>query len=184
MYHETVKTRQTQYKAFKEQMLQTTPKGEQKATIKKLKDEQTRKLAIIAQQYERSINEMMQQQNVRFRLVFIVSLCYCRRLLQVKLDSEQVKEADELRQRLSQELELLMAYQSKIKMHAEQQHARERKQLDDRVSLRRALLEQKVRTACGFYSMLPYIKSALHGVTVSRCRWRRRALALRRSGAT
>ena len=98
----------------------------------------------------------------------------------MKLDSEQVKEADELRQRLSQELELLMAYQSKIKMHAEQQHARERKQLDDRVSLRRALLEQKV----GFYSMLPYIKSALHGVTVSRCRWRRRALASRRSGAT
>ena len=184
MYHETVKTRQTQYKAFKEQMLQTTPKSEQKATIKKLKDEQTRKLAIIAQQYERSINEMMQQQNVRFRLVFIVSLCHCGRLLQVKLDSEQVKEADELRQRLSQELELLMAYQSKIKMHAEQQHARERKQLDDRVSLRRALLEQKVRTACGFYSMLPYNKSALHGVTVSRCRWRRRALALRRSGAT
>ena len=64
MYHETVKTRQVQYKAFKDQILQTTPKPEQKATIKKLKDEQTRKLAIIAQQYERSISEMMQQQNV------------------------------------------------------------------------------------------------------------------------
>ena len=64
MYHETVKTRQAQYKAFKEQILQTTPKSEQKLIIKKLKDEQTRKLAIIAQQYERSISDMMQQQNV------------------------------------------------------------------------------------------------------------------------
>ena len=38
-----------------------------------------------------------------------------------------------------------MAYQSKIKIQTEQQHQRERKQLDERVSLRRALLEQKVR---------------------------------------
>ena len=64
--------------------------------------------------------------------------------MQFKLDSEQMKEAEELRSRLGQELELLMAYQSKIKMQAEQQHQREKKQLDERVSLRRALLEQKV----------------------------------------
>ena len=146
MYHETVKTRQVQYKLFKEQMLATTPKSEQKTTIKKLKDEQTRKLAIIAQQYERSIREMMEQQNVcsKKKIQSIFTCVTSNVVAQVKLDSEQVKEADELRQRLSQELELLMAYQSKIKMHAEQQHARERKQLDDRVSLRRALLEQKV----------------------------------------
>ena len=55
-----------------------------------------------------------------------------------------MKEAEELKQRLSQELELLMAYQSKIKIQMEQQHQREKKQLDERVSLRRALLEQKV----------------------------------------
>ena len=64
---------------------------------------------------------------------------------QFKLDSEQLKEAEELKQHLSQEIELLMAYQSKIKIQTEQQHQRERKQLDERVSLRRALLEQKVR---------------------------------------
>ena len=54
-------------------------------------------------------------------------------------------EVNEMKQRLHQELELLMAYQSKIKIQAENQHIRERKQLEERVSLRRALLEQKVR---------------------------------------
>ena len=64
MFHDTVKTQERQYKAFKEQILITTPKHEQKATIKKLKEEQTRKLAMLGQQYESSIAEMMQQQNV------------------------------------------------------------------------------------------------------------------------
>ena len=44
---------------------------------------------------------------------------------------------------LQQELELLNAYQSKIKMQAEAQHDRELRELEQRVSLRRALLEQK-----------------------------------------
>ena len=65
-------------------------------------------------------------------------------LFQVKLDAAQVSEAQKLKSRLHQELELLMAYQSKIKMNLEQQHKREKKQLQERVSLRRALLEQKV----------------------------------------
>ncbi|XP_026688606.1 serine/threonine-protein kinase Tao-like [Diaphorina citri] len=37
-----------------------------------------------------------------------------------------------------------MAYQSKNKMQAEAQRNRERKELEDRVSVRRALLEQKM----------------------------------------
>ncbi len=65
-------------------------------------------------------------------------------LLQIKLDETQVQEAQEQKQRLENEYELLTAYQSKIKMQAEAQHQRERKQLEERVSLRRALLEQKV----------------------------------------
>lgn len=66
---------------------------------------------------------------------------------QIKLDEAQLIEANELKQHLSQELELLMAYQSKLRMQAEAQHQRERKQLEERVSLRRALLEQKVKGA-------------------------------------
>ena len=62
----------------------------------------------------------------------------------MRLDDAQLTEAQELKQRLQQELELLTAYQSKIKMQMEAQHHRERKQLEERVSLRRALLEQKM----------------------------------------
>ncbi|XP_064613495.1 serine/threonine-protein kinase TAO1-like isoform X2 [Liolophura sinensis] len=124
-FHEAVKTQERQYKALKEHVLMSTPRPEQKAVVKKLKEEQMRKLAILGEQYEQSISDMLQQQNVR-------------------LDETQVAEANELRQRLLQELELLTAYQSKIKMQTEAQHQRERKALEDRVSLRRALLEQKM----------------------------------------
>lgn len=51
---------------------------------------------------------------------------------------------------LQQELELLNAYQSKIKMQTDAQHDKERRELEQRVSLRRALLEQKVREAWAF----------------------------------
>lgn len=80
---------------------------------------------MLGQQYESSIAEMMQQQNI-------------------KLDATQMKESEELRQKLRQELELLTAYQSQVKIHTQQMHQRERKQLEEKVSLRKALLEQKM----------------------------------------
>uniref|UniRef100_A0A668SI30 Serine/threonine-protein kinase TAO3 n=1 Tax=Oreochromis aureus TaxID=47969 RepID=A0A668SI30_OREAU len=92
---------------------------------KALKDEQTRKLAILAEQYEQSINEMMASQALR-------------------LDEAQEAECQALRQQLQQEMELLNAYQSKIKMQTEAQHEREQQKLEQKVSLRRAHLEQKI----------------------------------------
>lgn len=64
--------------------------------------------------------------------------------LQLRLDEAQEAECQVLKMQLQQELELLNAYQSKIKMQTDAQHDRERKELEQRVSLRRALLEQKV----------------------------------------
>lgn len=46
-------------------MLETTPKSEHKAVLKRLKQEQHRKLAILAEQYDHSINEMLSTQAVR-----------------------------------------------------------------------------------------------------------------------
>nr|KAG5692477.1 hypothetical protein BaRGS_005023 [Batillaria attramentaria] len=82
-FNEAVKTQQRQYKALKEHILQNTPKPEQKAVVKKLKEEQMRKLAALGDQW--------------------------------RLDESQMGEASELRNRLQQELELLMVYQSKVK---------------------------------------------------------------------
>lgn len=66
-------------------------------------------------------------------------------LCQLRLDETQEAEFQALRQQLQQELELLNAYQSKIKIRTEGQHERELRELEQRVALRRALLEQRVR---------------------------------------
>ncbi|RWS13556.1 serine/threonine protein kinase TAO1-like protein [Dinothrombium tinctorium] len=124
-FRETCKIQTRQYKAWKAQILASTPKEEQKNVIKKLKEEQMRKLALLGEQYEQSIAEMLQKQSIR-------------------LDESQELEARQLKEQLQQELELLIAFQSKIRMQAEAQRNRERRELEERVSVRRALLEQKM----------------------------------------
>ncbi|KAF4790007.1 hypothetical protein TURU_145550 [Turdus rufiventris] len=64
--------------------------------------------------------------------------------LKLRLDEAQEAECQALRLQLQQEMELLNAYQSKIKMQTEAQHERELQKLEQRVSLRRAHLEQKI----------------------------------------
>ncbi|KAG8199950.1 hypothetical protein JTE90_006197 [Oedothorax gibbosus] len=124
-FRETCKIQTRQYKAWKNQILASTPKEDQKLVIKKLKEEQMRKLAILGEQYEQSIADMLQKQSIR-------------------LDESQELEYRQLKDQLQQELELLTAFQSKIKMQGEAQRNRERRELEDRVSTRRVLLEQKM----------------------------------------
>lgn len=124
-FRETCKIQTRQYKALKTEILANTPKEEHKIVIKKLKEEQRRKLALLADQYEQSIAEMLQKQSIR-------------------LDESQELECHHLQERLHYELEILMAYQSKNKMQTEAQRNRERKELEDRVTVRRALLQQKM----------------------------------------
>ncbi|KAM4616090.1 serine/threonine-protein kinase TAO3 [Polymixia lowei] len=129
-FQDTCKVQTKQYKALRHHQMEVTPKSEHKTVLKALKDEQTRKLAILAEQYEQSINEMMASQALR-------------------LDEAQEAECQALRQQLQQEMELLNAYQSKIKMQTEAQHEREQQKLDQKVSLRRAHLEQKIEEELG-----------------------------------
>ncbi|KAL6115963.1 taok1 [Pungitius sinensis] len=124
-FQDTCKIQTRQYKALRNHLLETTPKSEHKAVLKRLKHEQHRKLAILAEQYDHSINEMLSTQALR-------------------LDETQEAQCQGLRMQLQKELELLNAYQSKIKMQSDAQHDRERKDLEQRVSIRRALLEQKI----------------------------------------
>uniref|UniRef100_A0A8C7CKK6 Serine/threonine-protein kinase TAO3 n=1 Tax=Oncorhynchus kisutch TaxID=8019 RepID=A0A8C7CKK6_ONCKI len=124
-FQDTCKVQTRQYKALRHHQMEVTPKSEHKVVLKALKEEQTRKLAILAEQYEQSINEMMASQALR-------------------LDEAQEAECQALRQQLQQEMELLNAYQSKIKMQTEAQHDREQQKLEHKVSLRRTHLEQKI----------------------------------------
>lgn len=49
-FRETIKTQERQYKALKAQILQTTPKDEQKVVIKRLKEDKQRKLTLLGEQ--------------------------------------------------------------------------------------------------------------------------------------
>ena len=69
---------------------------------------------------------------------------YLFSFFQPHLDEAQEAECQALKMQLQQELELLTELQSKIKMQAEAQHAQELRELEQRVSLRKALLKQKV----------------------------------------
>lgn len=64
-FRETCKVQTKQYKALKAQILASTPKEDQKSVIKKLKEEQRRKLALLGDQYEQSIIEMLQKQSLK-----------------------------------------------------------------------------------------------------------------------
>lgn len=124
-FRETCKVQTKQYKALKAQILLNTPKENQKAVIKKLKEEQRRKLALLGDQYEQSIAEMLQKQ--------------C-----IKLDESQELQCQQMKERLRYELEILIAYQSKNKMQAQAQRDREKNELQERVAVRKSLLEQKM----------------------------------------
>ncbi len=64
-FQDTCKVQNKQYKALRNHQLEVSPKGDHKGILKSLKEEQTRKLAVLAEQYEQSINEMMASQAVR-----------------------------------------------------------------------------------------------------------------------
>uniref|UniRef100_A0A914WVB1 non-specific serine/threonine protein kinase n=1 Tax=Plectus sambesii TaxID=2011161 RepID=A0A914WVB1_9BILA len=61
-FRQAVKTQTRQYKALQTQLLQTLPKEEHREMVAKLKDEQKRKLALLADQYESTIGSMVQDQ--------------------------------------------------------------------------------------------------------------------------
>ena len=60
------------------------------------------------------------------------------------MDETQELEESKLKEQLSNEEELLIAFQSKIRMQAEIQRAKERGELENRVQIRKQLLEKKV----------------------------------------
>lgn len=78
----------------------------------------------------------------RFHVILIAFLSPI--LLQIRLDESQELEARQLKDTLQQELELLIAFQSKIKMQSEAQRNREKRELDERVQTKKFLLENKV----------------------------------------
>ena len=63
-FHDTVRIQQRQYKQYQKQIVSTVPKDRYRDLLKQSKEEQMRKIAMLAMQYERTIADMAQQQTV------------------------------------------------------------------------------------------------------------------------
>ncbi|KAH0513155.1 Serine/threonine-protein kinase TAO3 [Microtus ochrogaster] len=112
-FQDTCKVQTKQYKALKNHQLEVTPKNEHKTILKTLKDEQTRKLAILAEQYEQSINEMMASQ------ADILVASFPARGMEEKDDAEYSQGHADTRWNASSQMELKEQWRSSWGAHGE-----------------------------------------------------------------
>jgi len=75
-FQDAAKIQQKQFKVYRTHQLAKTSKAEQKELMKRLKEEQLRRMAMLSQQYDASIAEMIERQNVS-DAVFSSSFCNC-----------------------------------------------------------------------------------------------------------
>ena len=89
-------------------------------------------MAMLGEQYEQTIAEMLQKQSVSKydRKVSLQPKLYSS---QIHLDEAQEHESTQLGDRLQHELDILTAYQSKSRMAADSQRTRERRELEVRI---------------------------------------------------
>ena len=85
-------------------------------------------MAMLGEQYEQTIAEMLQKQSVSDN--FILDHPSQLNPPQIHLDEAQEHESTQLGDRLQHELDILTAYQSKSRMAADSQRTRERRELE------------------------------------------------------
>ncbi|KAF2357070.1 Protein kinase domain [Trinorchestia longiramus] len=124
-FRETINIQRQQFKEYKQQVLAKTPREEQRAVHKRVKEDQHRKLAMLADQYEQSIAEMLQRQSL-------------------KLDECQIVEQQQMSDKLTHELQMLTEYQRRNRQAADALRLRERRELEERTQMRNAVLQQKM----------------------------------------
>ncbi|EFO25500.1 STE/STE20/TAO protein kinase [Loa loa] len=124
-YRQAVKTQLRQSKLLQAQVLSCTPKEEHREMILKLKEEQKRKLATLAGQYESTIESLLRD-------------------LTVKLESWQEDELKALKEKLEKEMDMLKDFQNRQKSCLEENCKREEQKLAERTSIRKAVIEKKM----------------------------------------
>ncbi|KAL4003304.1 Protein kinase domain family protein [Acanthocheilonema viteae] len=124
-YRQAVKTQLRQSKLLQAQVLSSTPKEEHREMIVKLKEEQKRKLATLAGQYESTIESLLRD-------------------LTVKLESWQEDELKALKEKLEKEMDMLKDFQNRQKSCLEENCKREEQKLAERTSIRKAVIEKKM----------------------------------------
>ncbi|XP_050178088.1 serine/threonine-protein kinase TAO1 isoform X2 [Myiozetetes cayanensis] len=146
LVREELNKRQTQ-KDLEHAMLLRQHESMQELEFRHLSTIQKMRCELIRLQHQTELTNQLEYNKRRereLRRKHVMEVRQQPKSLKLRLDEAQEAECQVLKMQLQQELELLNAYQSKIKMQAEAQHDRELRDLEQRVSLRRALLEQKI----------------------------------------
>ncbi|XP_056675548.1 serine/threonine-protein kinase TAO1 isoform X2 [Monodelphis domestica] len=146
LVREELNKRQTQ-KDLEHAMLLRQHESMQELEFRHLSTIQKMRCELIRLQHQTELTNQLEYNKRRereLRRKHVMEVRQQPKSLKLRLDEAQEAECQVLKMQLQQELELLNAYQSKIKMQAEAQHDRELRELEQRVSLRRALLEQKI----------------------------------------
>uniref|UniRef100_A0A8C1HK79 non-specific serine/threonine protein kinase n=1 Tax=Cyprinus carpio carpio TaxID=630221 RepID=A0A8C1HK79_CYPCA len=146
LVREELNKRQTQ-KDLEHAMLLRHHESMQELEVRQLGTIQKMRTELIRLQHQTELTNQLEYNKRRereLRRKHVMEVRQQPKSLKLRLDEAQEAECQVLKMQLQQELELLNAYQSKIKMQTDAQHDRERKELEQRVSLRRALLEQKI----------------------------------------
>ncbi|XP_036925604.1 serine/threonine-protein kinase TAO1 isoform X2 [Sturnira hondurensis] len=146
LVREELNKRQTQ-KDLEHAMLLRQHESMQELEFRHLNTIQKMRCELIRLQHQTELTNQLEYNKRRereLRRKHVMEVRQQPKSLKLRLDEAQEAECQVLKMQLQQELELLNAYQSKIKMQAEAQHDRELRELEQRVSLRRALLEQKI----------------------------------------
>nr|XP_029501404.1 serine/threonine-protein kinase TAO3-like [Oncorhynchus nerka] len=124
-FQDTCKVQTRQYKALRHHQMEVTPKSEHKVVLKALKEEQTRKLAILAEQYEQSINEMMASQAVSRLKMEDGEREQRRAHLEQKVQTERELRRAHLEQKIEEELASLQKERTERIKHLLERQSRE-----------------------------------------------------------
>lgn len=123
-YHESINLIEKQYKAFKNHILERFNKADSKKQLKKMKSERKQRLALMWEQYEKTIHDLKEDNKDH-------------------ITENQNLESEKLKRSLHKDLNLLQDYQAKRRQHFEDMNRDEEASLADKVSVRLSLIMQR-----------------------------------------
>lgn len=123
-YHESINLIEKQYKAFKNHITDRFQKSEAKKQLKRMKTERKQRLALMWEQYEKTIHEIKEENKDT-------------------ISETHSYEAEKLKQSLQKDLTLLQEYQAKRRQHFEDMNKDEEASLTEKVSVRLSLIMQR-----------------------------------------
>ncbi|XP_057355307.1 serine/threonine-protein kinase TAO1-like [Manis pentadactyla] len=146
LVREELNKRQAQ-KELEHAMLLRQHESTQELEFRHLNTVQKMRCELMSLQHQTELTDQLERNKRRereLRRKHVMQVRQQPKSLKPHLDEAQEAECQALKTQLQQELELLTELQSKIKMQAEAQDAQELRELEQRVSLRKALLKQKM----------------------------------------